>query len=116
MGRQEYLESLKKALIQTGSKTLIRAVSTRLPFLFYGPFGAIASLLITKLVELLFNEAEMLAFIKYTDLRVDAEGRKFSEAAIKNYQAQQNGTEDEKRKCEENLIKAFKDFATISSN
>lgn len=112
---QEAVEAIKKALLSTGKEVLIKALVKKVPFLFFGPWGAVTELLIGKLVEILINETEFATFALYIDLRTDRQGKVFSEAVRKNYHAQLNGTEDEKIKSEKELIEKFKEFAMLTS-
>lgn len=113
MNYQEYVEAVKSTALTTAKKTLISALLKKVPFLFYGPFGAITTLAVEKALELLFKEAEFAVYFKYTDLRVDRQGLDFSRVAMENYKIQQTGTEDEKKKSEERLIACFKNFISL---
>lgn len=107
------MDAIKKSAVSTGKKVLIKTVAAKLPFLFVPIVGPITTLLLGKIVEILVNETEFALYFKYIDLRVDAQGRSFSEAVVRNYQAQQNGSPDEKAKAEKELIKSFKSFVVL---
>jgi hypothetical protein len=112
---QEYVDAIKKSAISTGKRLLIKALVTRVPFLFWPPFGLVTSFLIGKEVEILVAETEFAIFFTYIDMRVDAQGRAFSQAAIKNYQAQLNGSPQEKSEAEKELMDSFKKFVVLKS-
>jgi hypothetical protein len=109
----EYVKAVKSTALTTAKKTLISALLRKVPFLFWGPFGAVTSMLIGKGLELLFEQAEFAIYFKYTDLRVDKQGLTFAQVAMDNYRIQQNGTEDEKKQSEERLINCFKHFISF---
>lgn len=115
MKHSEYVEVIKNTAINLGKKTLMKALLTKVPFLFYGPFGVITELLIEKALVILIRETEFAVFFKYIDMRVDQQGKDFTEAALNNYRIQQNGTPEEKKKSEEELISKFKSFVKLTS-
>jgi hypothetical protein len=115
MTHQEYVDAIKKSAISAGKKVLISTISKKLPFLFLPVIGPVTSLLLGKVVEILVQETEFAIFFKYIDLRVDSQGREFSEAAIRNFQVQQTGSPDEKAKTEKELIEKFRSFVILRS-
>lgn len=115
MTHQEYVDAIKKSAIATGKKLLIQAIAKKLPFLFVPVIGPITSFALEKVVEILVRETEFGIYFKYIDLRVDAQGRDFSEAAIKNYHVQQSGDKDAIAKAERELIEKFKSFVVLVS-
>lgn len=110
---QEYVDAIKKSVVSTGKKVLIETVAKKLPFLFVPVIGPITSLILGKVVEVLFNETELAVFFGYIDLRVDKQGRDFYEAAIKNRNVQLNGSPEAKAVSEKELIQKFRDFAIL---
>lgn len=110
---QEYVDALKKSAVSTGKKALISYLSKKLPFLFIPVIGPIVGLLLGKVVEILVQETEFAIFFVYTDMRVDAQGRAFSNAAMRNYHAQTNGTPEEKLAAEKELIDKFRAFVIL---
>ena len=115
MKHSEYVEVIKKTALDAGKKLLLGELLKRVPFLFWGPLGAVTSLLVTKCLEILIQQTEFGIFFLYIDMRTDQQGKEFSSTAMKNYQIQQHGTPDEKKKSEEELIKAFKSFVRLST-
>jgi hypothetical protein len=112
---QEYVDSIKKAAVSTGKKFLVKRVAEMLPFLFLPILGPITTIALEKIVEILVRETEFAIFFKYIDLRVDAQGRAFSEAAIRNFHAQKTGDPNEIAKAEKELIEKFKSFVTLGN-
>ena len=115
MTHQEYVDAIKKSAISTGKKVLVQYLTKKLPFLFFPIIGPVTGLVLEKIVEILVRETEFGIYFKYIDLRVDAQGRAFSEAAIKNYQAQLSGDKDAIAKAEKELIEKFKSFVVLGS-
>jgi hypothetical protein len=111
----EYVEIIKKTATDIAVKAILGALLKEVPFLFWGPLGPLTKVVITKVVTIAYQQGEMAVFFKYIDMRVDAQGSAFSAAAIRNFKAQQSGTEDEKKKAEADLIIAFKSFAKLSN-
>lgn len=115
MKHSEYVKIIQKTLTELAVKKILEALLLEAPFLFWGPLGPFTKMVITKVVTKAYEQGEMAVFFKYIDMRVDAQGSAFSAAAIKNFQVQQTGTEDEKKKSEQELIAAFKSFAKLSN-
>lgn len=110
----ENVELLKKTYIYLFTNTALAGITKLIPFIGASSF---LTRLITKLLEKLFtwmaNQKEMLIFFKNTDFRVSRQGKDFIRDAQANFEAQQNGTEEEKRNAEEQLKKSFKAFASL---
>lgn len=113
MTYDDYIKAVRSAALTTAKKSLIAALLKKVPFLFFGPLAPLTNLLVGKALDLLFEQAEFAIYFKYTDLRVDKQGSDFSKIALENYEIQQHGTEDEKRKSEEKLINSFKHFISF---
>jgi hypothetical protein len=115
MKHSEYVAIIKKAATDIGVKAILGELLLEVPFLFWGPLGPLTKLVVTKVVTKALYEGEMAIFFQYIDMRVDAQGRTFTDAAIRNHTIQQTGTEDEKKKSEAELILAFKSFIKLSN-
>lgn len=112
---QDYVDAIKKSAISTGKKVLIQTVASKLPFLFVPVLGPIVSLALGKVVEILVEQTEFAIYFKYIDLRVDKQGRDFSQAAIRNLEAQKSGDKEEIVKAEKELMEKFKSFVVITN-
>lgn len=112
---EEYVKTLKDAATRLALDVLVREVSKRLPFLFVPVLNPIVTLLLRKVVEILFTQTEFAIFFTYIDMRVDAQGRRFISAAKENRNAQMNGTPEEKKLAEEKLISTFRDLVILSN-
>jgi hypothetical protein len=115
VSHQEYVDAIKNTAVSTGKKVLIEYLTKQFPYLFIPVLGPVVSFVIGKLVEILVRETEFAIFFKYIDLRVDSQGRAFSQAAMNNYDAQKNGTPEEIKKAELELIDKFRKFAILKS-
>jgi hypothetical protein len=115
MKHSQYVEIIKSTVTDVAIKKILEALLMEAPFLFWGPLGPLTRMLVSKVVTKAYEQGEMAIFFKYIDMRVDSQGRKFSEIAIKNHYVQQHGTEDEKKKSEQELIIAFKSFVKFSN-
>lgn len=115
MKHSEYVEIIKKTATDLAVKIILEVLLKEVPFLFWGPLGPLTKVIVTKVITIAYQQGELAVFFKYIDMRVDRQGTTFSDAAIKNYHVQQNGTEDEKKKAEAELIIAFKSFAKFSN-
>jgi hypothetical protein len=115
MKHDEYVEVLKSTISKLVIKSATEIVFKKVAFLAWGPLGPLTSYLIEKLVGIIINETELAIFLKYTDFRISKQGKIFSEAAIKNSEAQKNGSEDEKKKAEEELINSFRAFVKLTN-
>ncbi len=108
-----YVESLKHSAVSVGTKLLVKEVAARLPFLFVPILNPLTTMVLERLVRLLVLQTEFAVFFKYIDMRVDAQGRDFSRAALNNYHTQREGTPEQKKEAEERLIKAFTAFVVL---
>lgn len=114
---QAYVDSIVSFAKDQAKKILLREVGKRLPFLFVTGLNPITTLVLSKLVDILFRETEFLIFYAYVDVRTSAQGRAFSEAAINYNRALKDGTlsEEDKKKYEETLITKFRNFVVIGN-
>lgn len=112
---QDYVNAVKKSAVAVGKKALVTALTKKLPYLFVPFLNPITTVLIEKLVTILVEDTEFEIFFEYIDLRVDGQGRSFSEAAIHNYNVQQTGTPEEKLAAEKALIEKFRAFAILKN-
>jgi hypothetical protein len=105
---QQYVDSIKESAVSMGKKSLVAYLTKKAPFLFVPVIGPVVSLILGKVVEILVRETEYAIFFQYIDMRVDSQGRAFSEAARKNAEAQRSGTPEQKASAEKELIEKFR--------
>ena len=112
--REKYAEAVKSALFTIAKKNLVKYLMSLAPFLSLGPFPILIGMLADKLLSKALEGGETLIFFKFVDFRVAEQNEEFTEAAIRNYEAQQNGTKEEKDAAEEELIKAHDNFVKLN--
>ena len=115
MKSKEYSEIIKKTFIDIGTKEVVSFATKNLPFLFLPIFNPISKYIINKVIVVLVEKTEVGLFFAYTYLRVDQQGRNFSDAAMNNHRVQLEGNEDEKKQAESDLISSFRTFAKFTS-
>jgi hypothetical protein len=111
----EYVSILKDSAGKMAKEVLRRELAKRLPFLFFKFVNPFTEILISHVVNILVRESEFAAFFAYIDLRVSAQGRTYQKAVLEHKKAQDSGTEEEKKRAEENLINAFRRLAILSA-
>lgn len=115
LSRDDYAKVVKSTFVQLSKKFVIEQLLKQFAFLAWGPFGPLISLFVEKILTIAVSNAETRIFFLYVDFRTHQQGKVFSEAAIKNFIIQQNGTEEEKHEAEKKLISAFNDFVRFTS-
>lgn len=115
MTKEESVAIVKSQFISISGGVLMSALCSYLPFFKIPPFNKIAELVINKATTKLASAAETGAFFVYINFNVDAQGRNFMSAAIKNHNAQINGSIEEKVIAEENLKDAFRKLIRLPS-
>ncbi len=114
MKSSDYTQIIKKAFINFGIVEVSKYVAKQIPWLFLPIFSPITNLIISKIVFILVEKTEVGLFFLYTDMRVDQQGRNFSDAVMNNHRLQLEGTEDEKKQAEHELMVSFKTFASFN--
>lgn len=116
MTREEYLNSIKSAVLELGKKEVMTFLMTQAPK-FFGNFlvNPIVGLIINWVLTILIEKTEIAVFFLYTDIRTNKQASEFVDAAYANHQAQLNGTPEEKLNAENNLMEKFKLFASITA-
>jgi len=115
MTRQEYIDLIKSAFLTAGKKAVMGYLVDKIAFFSLPIVNPILSMIVEKILTILIQSAEMLAFFTYTDFRVAAQGKSFEAAALRNHIAQQGGSDDEKREAEKLLIDSLRSFIRIAS-
>ena len=113
--RTEYVEAIKTSLVSLLKKSLFDALVLRLPFLAWGPIGPFVSLCLQKLCEIIVNETEVAIFCAYVDFRVNRQSDTFTAKALENFKMQKEGTDEQKRIAEKELIDSFRTFIKLTS-
>jgi hypothetical protein len=82
------------------------------PLVIIKPF---LNFIIGRIIEFALDKTELGIFFKYIDLRTSEQGREFEKAALNHSNKLKDGTDEEKKLAEKDLILAFKRFAKFSS-
>jgi len=109
----EYVKALMSTAKDMLTKSIMSALVTRLPFLGIRFLNPLLGFLVAKLAEIVIYETEMAIFLGFTDLRVNAQGKDFSAAAVENARIQKNGTSEQKAAAETKLINSFREFVKL---
>lgn len=112
--RKKYIEAVKAAFFSIAKKNLVNYLMSFGPFMAWGPIPLLISMFAERILSKAFEGAETIIFFKFVDFRVAIQNEKFTAAAIRNYEAQQNGTKEEKDEAEKELIKAHDDFVKLN--
>ncbi len=115
MNRDDYVKALKDAAVQAGVKLVMEYLIGQLPFFGLFMVKGITTAAVGWVLETAVKFTEFGAFFLYIDLRTSAEGRAFEKAAMKNFEAQKDGTDEEKQKAESDLISAFRNLVKLSN-
>jgi len=113
--RDEYVSGIKSAFVTIGSKALMGALVSALPFMASPFLKWIASKFINWILNKLAGHTEMAIFFKYIDVRTDRQGMDFEKAAFAHHAAQINGTPEEKAHAEAVLLEKFRIFARLNT-
>lgn len=112
---EEAVKIIKNQFITVGKSVLINALSVYIPPLKVPPLSWVANHYAEKIMNTLANEAEMAAFMAYTNFNVDSQGRAFMEAAINNHKIQTIGTDEQKKQSEQALKDSFRKLVKFSN-
>ena len=115
MTRDEYAELMKSAALSAGAKGVMTYLASQSSFFTLPIVNPIVSFIVQTVIRIALEKGEMGAFFFYIDMRTSAQGRAFEQAAIRNREAQQKGTNEEKRIAESNLIQSFRALARFTN-
>jgi hypothetical protein len=112
--QDEYVKALKQTFVKLGVKLVLNKLIALSPIFVTGPLNTIAVWIATKILTVVVNDAETGIFFFYMDMRVHSQGKEFSKAAMANFEAQKNGTQEEKNETEKALIIAFNNLVKFT--
>jgi hypothetical protein len=117
--RDEYVAVIKQAFITLGKKAAMEFIVAKIPQLGVGILGAVANPILGYFIGLalegITTAAETAAFFLYIDMRVGQQGKDFEAAAYANYNAQRNGTPQEKANAEKQLKTALRKLVVLTN-
>ena len=114
MTHEQYVEILKRTAYMAGVKLVMERLVSRFAFFRLALINPLAERAVSWVVKSVIENGELGAFFWYIDLRVSAQGRDFEKAAMIHHKAQQGGTDEEKRRAEQQLIDSFRVFAKFN--
>jgi len=115
MTYDQYVEQIKSFLLKQLVDKVYDIIITKITFLSWGPLGPLLKIILEKIIEIILYETEMAIFFLYTDLRVNAQGRKFYDAIEANMEAQEGGNEEDKQRTEKELIDSFRELVKLTN-
>lgn len=113
--RDDYVRMLKSAALSAGKRGVMHSLVTRFPFIAGSIVNPIVAFGVGMVLELALNETELGAFFGFIDLRGSIQGRAFEKAALNNLEAQKDGTPEEKKYAEDELISRFRALAKFTN-
>ena len=115
MNHQQYADIIKSAALSAGKKAVMSYIVTAVPFFALPIINPILGLVVNWVLTIAIDETEMGLFFMYIDFRTNLQGKEFEAAALENFRAQTEGTEEEKINAEKNLIAKFRALAKFSN-
>jgi hypothetical protein len=113
MTRDFYVNALKNAAKIASTQAIVAAIIAACPPLII--LKPVLNFIIGKIMEFAIDQTEMGAFFWYIDLRTSEQGREFESAVLKHQTTIKEGTDEEKKKAEQELIVSFKRFIKFNS-
>jgi hypothetical protein len=114
MKHSEYVSIVKSYGTNALKNVLIKWAVSKLPFLASGFWNVLLVKLAMSIAKEAAEEAEMRVFFLHVDFRTNEQAKDFELAMIQNHKAQKEGTEDEKIKAEQNLVKALNSLVHLA--
>jgi hypothetical protein len=93
----------------------MKKLTAKFPFVALGFVNPIASMIVSKILEIAIRETEIGAFFGFIDLRTSMQGKDFEGAAYKYKIASEGRNDEEKRIAEKNVIDAFNKLIKFTS-
>lgn len=115
LNRDDYVSLLKEAFVTLGVDSVMKRLVAQIPFLAWPFFNPLTKLAIRWVVKELVERGETAAFFYYIDVRIKGQHLDFEKAAIENSIAQLEGSPEEKKRAEENLKVAFRNFVHLTT-
>ena len=112
MTRDEYVQGLKYAAKYVSTQATVAAIIAAAPFL--APFKIVLDAIIGKIMEFAVDKTELGLFFLYIDLRTNQQAKDFESAVYRFVNAKKEGTDEDKKKAELDLIDNFKRLAKFN--
>jgi hypothetical protein len=110
LSADDFVSQLKSTLINIGTEGVMGFLTANVPFFALPVVRQITKIIVGKIISLAVNETELGLYFIHVDQYTKEQSDKFKEAAQKNAEAQANGSEEERRLAEEELINRARDL------
>lgn len=115
MNREQYAELMRSTALQAGSRSVMAYLASQSSFFTLPIVNPVVGFFVSTIIRIALERGELALFFYYIDMRVSRQGREFEEAAVKNLEAQKNGTDEEKKIAEKNLVDKFRALTRFDS-
>ncbi len=106
----QFIETLKSQLVTIGTNGVMTFLAIEVPFFAFPVVNKVTRLIVEKVIEIAIRYTELGAYFLYVDQYTAAQSDAFSNAAKKNLEAQRNGTAEQKKQAEMELINRTRDL------
>lgn len=113
--RDEYIAVLKDAVLTAGKRWVMEWIVSKIPFFGMSVPHAVVGWVVGKVLWIAIIKTELGAFFLFIDLRTSKQGREFYAMAVKNRDVQQNGSKEQKRETELQLINRARNLIKFAS-
>jgi hypothetical protein len=113
MSYEKYSKIISQAAFTLLKTSLMAKAVSLVPFLSSKLLYKITEYIIDRVANFIIYKTEMRIFFAYTDLRVNAQGRKFLEAVEVNQEAREGNDEELKARTEKLLIDSAREFIKL---
>lgn len=115
MTHQEEVDALKGAFKNMGVQVVMAYLTTVGPWVQFPVVKQIVQWIVGFVLSAAIDKTELGLFFLYIDVRSSTQGKEFAAAALRNREAQQNGTPEERAKAEADLIQYFRALVRLSN-
>lgn len=115
VSRDQYIEMLKQAFLAVGVDGLFKYLVAQIPFLGFALVAPQVKIILRFFIGKMLEHGETAAFFYYIDTRVGSQHDGFEKAALEYHRILETGTDEEKKRAEENLKLKFSEFVRLTS-
>ena len=115
MTRDSYVDLIKRNFVDLAVKKAMSRIVSKVPFLKWPFFNPLTSIFVGWLLKEVVEDVETGVFFWYIDMRVDGQGRSYSEAVIRLEAAKKSGNPKEIADAEKHLKLAFTNLVRLST-
>lgn len=114
MKASDMVRIAKDYYVESHKMVLTAWLVSMVPFLATPPWSKALDIILEKILRKVADLLDKIAYFAYTDLRVTAQGKRYVNAKMNGYAIELNGTPEEKKRAEDEIKEAFKDFAKFN--